>query len=496
MEPKFLDTVIDAFMNCDMPETLAIHFPMLLPFITVISKSKAHRNIVDEFCGALVQKASSLSETPNVSVDEMKACWLALAECWELHCLRKLEAGEEKDSLELFCVMLNNLVLLCQQPKKETRYLSSLSAVLSTSIARVGARLTTEQTTKFWVPLLASLSGHEELQQFAAVPADDASQRDVLTFRIAPMMFGLLCGAHNPVSTTATLFTTRELHFIVPQWCETARDPQTLLTFLTTADRPYILDDALIHMISEALLRWHATEQPLVETIVTRVLVLLPSRSAESKLIESLNNQSSTAWLRLLRLSYVVDSSTLVDELLRSCRSAHDMDEIKHLAQRVQQEALQVDSKTLGEALAEGAAQSLALWTRDALSRHSTQQGMDDHNSDSDESDDNDEEDESSAASSSASSADNELVTSAEYDTLLQWCELLHGSTHVGTLVSSCMQDSPVLWAPILRAWAALAPRLYPESLVSDYVLHEAIAQHQEEDYEEEEEGDRDACLD
>lgn len=139
--PKgFFDNVVDSFMDCTQPELADIIFPCLFPFLTQLSKDPRCIELLDEFCGALVEKFRLLKETHNVSAQELSVILQALLECWELHCVRMKSTSAAYDSAELFAVICVNIIQLLEVPAKRQRYQEVVVAALTKSLLKTSGR--------------------------------------------------------------------------------------------------------------------------------------------------------------------------------------------------------------------------------------------------------------------------------------------------------------------------------------------------------------------
>ncbi|CBZ27355.1 conserved hypothetical protein [Leishmania mexicana MHOM/GT/2001/U1103] len=140
MKGGFLDDVVNCFMGCQQSELGEVIFPCLFPLLTSLSKDARCDGILDEFCAALVERLSVLSETPNVSAHDLKVVLTALMECWELHCVRKKTSRASEDSVELLTVISFNVVKLMQTEAKATRYQAVIIATMAKSLLKTANR--------------------------------------------------------------------------------------------------------------------------------------------------------------------------------------------------------------------------------------------------------------------------------------------------------------------------------------------------------------------
>ena len=140
MQPGCLDDVVNSFMDCQQAELAEVIYPCLFPLLTSLSKDSRCEGMLDEFCAALVEKLHQVTETPNVSARDLTVFLSALLECWELHCVRKKNAGAPADSVELFTVICFNVVLLMQSDAKAARYQATVIHIMTKSLLKTGGR--------------------------------------------------------------------------------------------------------------------------------------------------------------------------------------------------------------------------------------------------------------------------------------------------------------------------------------------------------------------
>ncbi|TPP52170.1 hypothetical protein CGC21_15825 [Leishmania donovani] len=140
MKGGFLDDVVNCFMGCQQGELGEVIFPCLFPLLTSLSKDARCEGILDEFCAALVERLSVMSETPNVSAHDLEVVLTALMECWELHCVRKKTSRASEDSVELLTAISFNVVKLIQTEAKATRYQAVIIATMAKSLLKTANR--------------------------------------------------------------------------------------------------------------------------------------------------------------------------------------------------------------------------------------------------------------------------------------------------------------------------------------------------------------------
>lgn len=137
-QPLFLDSVVDCIVKCNSEGLAEVIFPSVRPFLTQISKDSRCTGVIDEFCGALVEKVRAYVNATSLSSKELTIVVSALLSCWELHTARGITRRETKDSIELFTVI--TLVLssvLNAWMTRSQRYLESISNVLAASLLKM-----------------------------------------------------------------------------------------------------------------------------------------------------------------------------------------------------------------------------------------------------------------------------------------------------------------------------------------------------------------------
>ncbi|KAK7195763.1 hypothetical protein NESM_000506900 [Novymonas esmeraldas] len=196
MHVGFLDDVVNSFMACQQAELAEVIFPCLLPLLTSLSKDARCEGILDEFCAALVERLSTMKDTPNVSARELEVVLTAAAECWELHCVRKTASRASADSVELFTVICFNAVELMQSEAKATRYRAAVIGVLARSLLRTAARC--DDVFHQCLGVLAVQPG----AAFRVLPAapEPAAQRCFALFQ--GRLLGRMCAATSPAGRT------------------------------------------------------------------------------------------------------------------------------------------------------------------------------------------------------------------------------------------------------------------------------------------------------
>ncbi|GET88872.1 hypothetical protein, conserved [Leishmania tarentolae] len=210
MKGGFLDDVVNCFMGCTLGELGEVIFPCLFPLLTSLSKDSRCEGILDEFCAALVERLSVMSETPNVSAHDVEVVLTAVMECWELHCVRKKSTRASEDSVELFTVISFNVVKLTQTEAKATRYQAVIIATMTKSMLKTASRC--EDVFRQCL----SVVGAEPGAGFRVLPdsPDAAMQCSFALFQAR--LLGRLCACTStppppaPAATTASPTTRTE----------------------------------------------------------------------------------------------------------------------------------------------------------------------------------------------------------------------------------------------------------------------------------------------
>eukprot|EP00796_Vickermania_ingenoplastis_P004353 gene4353-3167_t len=142
--PKFLDAVVDTIMKCRSDELSDIIFPSLFPLLTQLSKDPRCAGVIDEFCGALIEKIHLHIETPTLSNKELSVISSSLMSCWELHTVRaaqaKAGAGSPEESLELFTVIVLNFSELLAALPRHQRHLEAIGGAVAKSLLKTLVR--------------------------------------------------------------------------------------------------------------------------------------------------------------------------------------------------------------------------------------------------------------------------------------------------------------------------------------------------------------------
>ncbi|CAC9490938.1 conserved hypothetical protein [Leishmania infantum JPCM5] len=210
MKGGFLDDVVNCFMGCQQGELGEVIFPCLFPLLTSLSKDARCEGILDEFCAALVERLSVMSETPNVSAHDLEVVLTALMECWELHCVRKKTSRASEDSVELLTVISFNVVKLIQTEAKATRYQAVIIATMAKSLLKTANRC--EDVFRQCLTVIGAQPG----AAFRVLPdsPEPAVQRSFSLFQAR--LLGRLCASTStplppvPAATTTSPTTRTE----------------------------------------------------------------------------------------------------------------------------------------------------------------------------------------------------------------------------------------------------------------------------------------------
>ncbi|CAG9574496.1 conserved hypothetical protein [Leishmania major strain Friedlin] len=210
MKGGFLDDVVNCFMGCQHSELGEVIFPCLFPLLTSLSKDARCEGILDEFCAALVERLSVMSETPNVSAHDLGVVLTALMECWELHCVRKKTSRVSEDSVELLTVISFNVVKLMQTEAKATRYQAAIIAAMAKSLLKTANRC--EDVCRQCLTVIGAQPG----AAFRVLPdsPEPAVQRSFALFQAR--LLGRLCASTStppppaPAATTTSPTTRTE----------------------------------------------------------------------------------------------------------------------------------------------------------------------------------------------------------------------------------------------------------------------------------------------
>lgn len=137
---RFLDTIVNAMMKCEAEDLAEIIFPSIFPLLAQLSKFLSSDRVIDEFCGALIEKIHLHMEKQPLPQKVLSMIFQALLSCWELHAIRH-GSSNTKDTLELFTVILLTFSdLLVAESKQHEWYLQEIGSVLAISLLKTLVR--------------------------------------------------------------------------------------------------------------------------------------------------------------------------------------------------------------------------------------------------------------------------------------------------------------------------------------------------------------------
>ncbi|CUE71407.1 Hypothetical protein, putative, partial [Bodo saltans] len=513
--PKFLDEVIDALLACTVPETVEAQMDALLPFVAIVSKDdRCGGSVLDEFCGALVEKVKLMEETPNISATEMGTVWRALLELWELLCLRKRDEGKKDEAgQELFAVMLQSAVSLVQTQKKATRYLKPLAELIAKSVVRVFNR-----DASVAVPMLGTLTHDPTAMLYAAIPslaegAEEAGAGPSST-EVSPatsptthpqlsalqtLSAAVLAYIGEHKSTIAHPSVTAAVNAnsgLLLHRCIAERHATAILQFSLDVALP-LRDEAdataLGRFAIDVVQREVAAEEATPHNDASKLLRLALGTTVghAADLIRSALSDVSAAWVRdLLHGSLSSDPRKLLNALLDAvAQPLVDGELVERLAamlieappNALSSEDLAVVCSTVERGLRSLLGQ--VTFSEEDSNSHS--QASDSEASDeesasvSGEENDEDDTSSSSASSSSEDSSNNDDAEDVEnkgselLSALLRWMELLLPDNSLMLLMYRSDEAPPVeSWAQtIYTAWVALGPQLQLDHYASDGLI-------------------------
>lgn len=480
--PKFLDVVIDSFVLSDVPAALEVVFKSLLPFVACVSKdARCGGGVVDEFCGALVEKLTTLRETPNVAADEMSNAWRATLELWELHCIRKAESNEISDSLELFAVILNGLVEIADNAKKSLRYLPSLAEIVAGSINKACRR-----NAEILTQLLATICHRKGTLMFSAIPleGEEAKERPLRTVAsyVLAALLGLQSSEDGTNIRTLVQGAAAELLAVLSSNKEYADLSSLIVQLHQSWVPPMEVRNVVWRDVLDAIFvtenEYFNINHHVAEKVVRCFLQWVESDQEKDVRISELqkhsgvtNNVITQRWAKnVIRTSFPSDPSklvaTLVDHLTSSEPFDVDCDEADRIAQHCLDTALDIDERARHRLRVAVSNVLLNLVPANVVVSSERQEGSDDSDEEGDESRDTSSDD--AAAETLQDNQGPELALRVE-----QWCHVLSKASPLGRLLQFDVDSfaASSISSSLSRTLGLIAPKLFPEQLVAEKAM-------------------------
>lgn len=134
---KFLDTIIDSMMKCEKEDLAEVLFPSICPLLAQLSKDPACIGVLDEFCGALIEKIHINMRNLSISPKVISIVCKALISCWELHSIRR-NSNSSNESIELFTVIISKFsdLLLLAETRQHEWFLKEICRALAVSLLK------------------------------------------------------------------------------------------------------------------------------------------------------------------------------------------------------------------------------------------------------------------------------------------------------------------------------------------------------------------------
>lgn len=505
MQSGFLDAVVDCFMECDKPELAEVIFPCLFPFLTQLSKDLRLPDMLDEFCGALVEKLRLLGDTPNISAQELQIIFKSLMECWELHCVRKKGTGAASDSEELFTVILTNLSLLLQSGTKRRRYERVVVDILSTSLIKTAGR--NELAFKHCIAILCDLPD----ALFRPVPEDaDTALVDSYKHLRATTVGALLATAVATGANARQLPMYEGFVAAMITQCMADGDTSSLVAVINGAGATYVpspdtkrtIVDYLVQIIS-------ALEGAADNAAATSCKLLLgvalswDDKECVGRLADITRGDAMEGVQQAVKDHLLKDPTKAFDLLILSCET-NAFEDVKRVAQQIAEAGKGIDGGQEARLLAAvvgGLSSTLALAKGDTatmnLEKRAAALDSDDDEDDSSytdtegsdsgsDNDDNDSSGSDNGSSKSEAGGSSDAAAAATEDTqnegtevllrAAEWAELLMCGRPLANLMKLEAGVFKADIAPFFyQLTAAVAPPLLPEYYVSIKGLRAAL---------------------
>lgn len=528
MTGGFLDDVVNAFMSCENPALAEIIFPCIFPLLTSLSKAALAGDVLDEFCGALVEKLQLLSETANISAHDLNLVLTALMECWELNCVRKKSSGAAVDSCELFTVSLWNVTLLMRAEVKATRYRTVALGAISKSMMKTALRC-----SDIFEQCLGILSAHSSAS-FSVLPAD-ASGEVVQAFEslqagLLGRLAAMVTSADEPNTTDGVESTNKygkEKNVIyreVNDWLSLKCKKEKLNTlaefFGESAGTTYCPEDAVAELIIDLLCtvmakrptspsdsspQW-STEA--VNRIVTAALQWDHVPSVQ-RLIEA-TSQAPDQSTKEMVLQHMLQDPNKLHEMLLAATRCSAFGDLRQCLTRYETQSEAVLSSSEQQALRKAVSESLQATLNlvvdvdsddSSSSSAGTKSSSSSKTSTSHRSDDSSSSDDEDAASTSehsnADSSTKEDAANRAPEVLrrvVEWCDLLMMTSPLSRIMGMTAEVFAEEYLQVFSyITAAVAPRLHEDYYISVKALRKALGANQRreaEDGSDEEEDD------